>query len=138
VWAPSHSIDNFHGGNCMRMFFKFIAWMIRNLFSRLIGSRSFIYAHFKSTKREMRNNLPMASLCFALQFLLITLFVMGGAYLADVSLKDSRVESFFNWTIGINTVFYLSAFFSMLYDQFLTEYEESFTLLKQQYKKDEE
>jgi hypothetical protein len=136
--TPDYSFDNFYGGNRMRMFFKFIAWMIRNLFSRLIGTRSFIYSHFKSTKREMRNNMPMALLGLTLQFLLITMFVMGGAYLANVSLKDSRVESFFDWTIGINTLFYLSAFFSMLYDQFLTEYEESFTMLKQQYNKDEQ
>ena len=122
----------------MRMFFKFVAWMIRNLFSRLLGSRSFIYSHYQSTKRDMRSNLPMALLGFTLQFLMITMFIMGGAYLTGVGLKDPRVESFFNWTIGINTVFYLSAFFSMLYDQFLTEYEESFTMLKQQYNKDEQ
>lgn len=113
----------------IRLIGKFVAWIFRGIFSRIIGSRSFIGAYFALCKEKFQNKEPeiiMIVVVCPLVAALIVTALCAAFGMPERAALQAGVESFY-----ANTVWNIAVFINVLWDKFIREYEQSFTILKE-------
>lgn len=113
----------------IRLIGKFIAWIFRGMFSRIIGSKSWIGGYFSYCKEKFEDKEPEIIIIVIVAPLvasLITVALCCGFGMSEREALQVGVQSFY-----ANTVWNIAVFINVLWDKFIREYEQSFTILKE-------
>jgi len=113
----------------IRLIGKFIAWIFRGMFSRIIGGKSWIGGYFAYCKEKFEDKEPeiiMIVIVAPLVAALIVTALCAAFGMPERAALQAGVESFY-----ANTVWNFAVFINVLWDKFIREYEQSFTILKE-------
>ena len=113
------------------MFFKFIMWLVKQMFYFPMKFLAYIHVYIDTWKNECRNEFPLACLYYLLTVLgsmiggLVGVLITYGDDATKPQLQGSLATSFYFATGMFMFVILLAS-----YDKFIEEYERSFTELK--------
>lgn len=115
----------------IRLVGKFIMWCLRGLVKRIFGSKSFIGSFWSMIKEAFEEGDPM------LMLIIIAGTMISGLISGIFSGISGSAEPEVLRTIFISCCMYLtfvlSAGVSVLWDRFIEEYEQTFTILKEKH-----
>lgn len=115
----------------IRLVGKFIMWCLRGFLSRIIGSKSFIGTFWRMCKHEFEEGDPMLVLIIAVGTIMSGL--ISGIFSGVCGHTEPEVLYAMLISCCMYLTFVLSAGVSVLWDRFIEEYEQTFTILKEKH-----
>ena len=113
----------------IRLVGKFIAWIFRGVFSRIIGGKSWFGSYFRLCKEKFKNREPEIIMIVIVAPLVASLITV--ALCASFGMSEHEALRVGVNVIYSNTLWNIAVFVSVLWDKFIREYEQSFSILKE-------